>query len=177
MSKNAGARPWRVFYTMARAEKRCEERLDERQIDVFLPKRVTLRTWSTRKKRVIEPLFMNYIFARVDERERLSVLRTDGIVRCVSFRGKPATISDAEIEQLKLTQKVPDRLAVDALRPPIGKKVTLVKGPLQGLTGEVIQHRGQLHVLVQVESIQQSVRVEVPSDWVQGTNLPVGASA
>ncbi len=158
---------WRVFYTRARAEKKCEERLERRQVDVLLPKRAVMRQWSDRKKKVIEPLFRNYIFARVDEKDRLCVLRTPGIVRCVSFRGEPARLRSEEIDQLKRTQQAPDRLAVVDLRPPIGEEVTVTEGPLQGLSGEVLEHRGQTYVLVRVEAIRQAVKVQVPADWVQ----------
>lgn len=162
-----GARTWRVFYTMARAEKKCETRLERLGIEVFLPKRTAIRQWADRKKKVVEPLFRNYLFSRVDEAERLRVLRTNGIMRCVSFRGEPARLREDEIEQLKLTQKTPERLAVESLRPAIGEAVTITCGPLQGLRGEVTQHRGQLYLLVRVESIRQAIKVEVPADWVE----------
>jgi len=158
---------WRVFYTRARAEKKCETRLEQRSVEVFLPKRAVVRQWADRTKKVIEPLFRNYIFARVDEAERMRVLRTNGIVRCVTFRGEPARLRDEEVDQLRLTQGAPDRLSVMDLRPPVGTEVTVTGGPLQGLSGEVTEHRGQVHVLVRVESIRQAVKVEVPADWVE----------
>lgn len=161
-------RTWRVFYTRARAEKKCEEELERRGIDVFLPKCEIVRQWSDRKKKVIEPLFPNYIFAHVDERERLQVLRTPGITRCVSFGGRPATISDEEIEQLKITQNEPHRLSlIDVVMPEIGEEVEIKEAPLRGLKGRVLEHRGQMHVVVQVHAIRQAVRVNVPAAWVE----------
>ena len=103
-------RKWRVFYTQARAEKKCEERLVQRGVEVYLPTHKVVRQWKDRKKKVIEPLFRNYIFAHVDEQERLHVLKTPGIVRCVSFGGTPAEVDEGEIEQLKIAQKDPKRL-------------------------------------------------------------------
>ncbi|MFP4228422.1 MAG: transcription termination/antitermination NusG family protein, partial [Salinivenus sp.] len=43
---------WRVFYTRARAEKKCETRLQDRGIDVLVPKKTEIRQWSDRKKKV-----------------------------------------------------------------------------------------------------------------------------
>ena len=167
------AQYWRVFYTAPRAEKKSEERLIERQIEVFLPKYTTVRQWKDRKKKVVEPLFRNYIFAHVDERERLQVLQTQGIVRCVTFSGKLATISNDEIEQLKITQNDPKRLALmGQWMPEVGKKVTLVEGPLKGLRGEVMQHRGQMHIIVRVTAIRQAIRVNVPAEWVRADPVP-----
>ena len=154
-------RVWRVFYTRARAEKKCEERLDDRRINVLLPKRAVQRQWSDRTQRVVEPLFRNYIFAKVNEKERLRVLRTRGIVRCVTFRGEPARLREEEAEQLQRTQQAPGRLEAVDLRPEIGTPVVVTDGPLQGLTGRVLEHRGRAHVFIRVESVQQSVKVEI----------------
>ena len=160
-------RKWRVFYTQSRAEKQCEERLEKRRIDVYLPKNEVVRQWKDRKKKIIEPLFRNYIFARVDEQERLSVLKTPGIVRCVSFGGAPAELDAAEVEQLKIAQQDPARLRlVDTPLPPLGETVTITEGPLRGLCGEVFEHRGQYHVMLRITAIQQAVRVHVPAAWL-----------
>lgn len=160
-------RTWRVFYTRARAEKKCEQRLDDRRIDVLLPTRTVVRQWSDRTKEVVEPLFRNYIFAQVDEKDRLRVLQTPGIVRCVSFRGEPARLREEEVEQIRRTQEAPDRLSVVDLRPPVGATVTVTEGPMQGLTGEVREHRGQTYVLVRVEAVRQAIKVQVPASAVE----------
>lgn len=167
MSDPNSSRVWRVFYTRARAEKKCETRLEDRRIDVLVPKKKEIRQWSDRKKEVTVPLFRNYLFARVDEKDRLHVLRTPGIVRCVHFDGAPARLREETVEQLQTAQKAPDRLSVADFRPPVGKTVTVTKGPLQGLTGTVQQHRGQMHILVRVKAIRQAMKVEVPADWVE----------
>ncbi len=166
-TETTDSRKWRVFYTRSRAEKQCEERLEQRRIDVFLPKNEVVRQWKDRKKKVIEPLFRNYIFARVDEQERLTALKTPGIVRCVSFGDAPAEVDTAEIEQLKIAQQDPARLRlVDAPLPTLGAPVTITEGPLRGLCGEVTEHRGQYHLILHITAIRQAVRVHVPAAWV-----------
>ena len=160
---------WRVFYTHPRAEKKCEERLYDRHIEVFLPTHTIVRQWSDRKKKVVEPLFRNYIFAHVNESERLRVLQTDGIVRCVSFNGKAAIIADDEIEHIRQVISLGGEFAVvDYVpRPSVGSKVIVTEGPLQGLSGEVREHRGQTHVLVAIAAIRQAISINVPAGWVE----------
>lgn len=159
---------WRVFYTRARAEKRCEVLLHERNIEVFLPTQTVVRQWGDRKKKIVEPLFPNYIFAQVEEEGRLRVLQTPGIVRCVSFDGTPARMTDEEIEQLKIAQREPHRLRrLDVPMPTIGEEVTITEAPLRGLRGKVTEHRGQMHLIVQVAAIRQALRVQVPAEWVR----------
>jgi transcription antitermination factor NusG len=160
---------WRVFYTDPRAEKKCEERLYDRHIEVFLPTHTVLRQWSDRKKKIVEPLFRNYIFAHVDERDRLRVLQTEGIVRCVSFNGQPAVVSDEEIEYIRQVISHGGEFAVvDYVpRPSVGSKVIVTEGPMRGLRGEVREHRGQTHILVSIAAIRQALRVNIPATWVE----------
>jgi len=160
------ARAWRVFYTRARSEKKCEERLQERSVEVLVPKRIVQSRWSDRTKRIEEPLFRNYVFANVNEKERLQVLRVPGIVRSVTFEGTPARLRADEVENLRLLMKAQERLSVVDLRPQVGSTVTLTDGPLQGLTGEVMEHRGRTSLLVRIDSIQQAIRVEIAAGWV-----------
>lgn len=172
MSSSSPNRIWRVFYTRARAEKKCEDRLEDRGIEVLVPKKKEVRQWSDRTKEVTKPLFRNYLFAEVDEKGRLRVLRTPGVVRCVHFGGEPARLREETVERLQKIQSEPERLSAADLRPQVGETVVLTGGPdsLQGLTGEVLEHRGQTFVLVRVEAVRQAVKVQVDARWVEETS-------
>lgn len=160
-------RPWRVFYTRSRWERKVEESLERSGIEVFLPKRVVARQWSDRKRRVVQALFPGYIFSRVDKRDHLRVLQTDGVVRAISFNGKPAIVPEVDIEVLQALQKDPERLeAIRIPLPAVGTPVVINQGPFLGLHGEVIEHRRRIFVVIQVPSICQAVKIEIPADWV-----------
>lgn len=158
---------WRVFYTRARAEKKCEQRLRDLQFEVFLPKRSVVRKWKDRTRSVNVPLFPNYIFACLDERERLQVLHVAGIVRCISLGDGPVVVREEEIGQMKLMQKKPGWLEpLDIPLPAAGSDVVIERGVLRGLKGRVVERRGRVHLVVRVASIKQSVRVVVPAEDV-----------
>lgn len=160
--------PWRVFYTRARAEAKCEQRLQSDRIEVFLPKRTVVRQWSDRKQKVGQPLFQNYIFARVNERERIAVLQSPGIVQCVTFGGRPATVTQDEIDRLRIMQTRPEWLEpAEALLPGVCNEVTIDAGPLRGLSGVVVEHRGTTHLVVQIPSVKQAVKVIMPATYTQ----------
>ena len=164
---------WRVFYTRPRAEKQCHKRLEEAGIRSFLPTCTEYSTWTDRKKKITRPLFSNYIFAHVDEADRLEVLRTRGITHCVRFGTSYAELSEAEIEQIRLTQAARDHLSLWSYsQPRPGEIVTLKEGPMKGLKGEVLQQRGASYVVVRIDAIRQAIRVLVPSEWV--TRTPEG---
>lgn len=169
----ARTKHWRVFYTSPRTEKKCEERLLASRLDVFLPKRIVVRQWKDRRMKVEEPLFQSYIFAHVDERERIRVLQVPGIVRCLAFGGALAALSDAEVEQLKIAQNDPERLvATGASLPVPGTPVTVEVGPLRGLRGEVVEHRGQTHVVIHIAALRQAVRVRIAAAWLRTADRP-----
>lgn len=166
--RETSAKSWRVFYTRARAEKKCEKQLEDDRIEVFLPKRTVVRQWSDRRQKVVLPLFPNYLFARVNERERIAVLRSSGIARCVTFCGRPAAVTEEEIDRLQIMQARTEWLEpAEKPRPDVGEEVIIESGPLEGLTGVVVEHRGDTHLVVEIPSIKQAVKVVIPVGSVQ----------
>ncbi len=161
-------RIWRVFYTQPRAEFKAEERVEAAGIEVFVLKRETVRQWSDRKKKITEPVFKSYLFARVHEAERLEVLQTPGIIKTVNFGGKFAEVSEEEMNQLRLAQFEPRRLALyDLQLPARGERVIVTQGPMKGLAGEVMEHRGEQYLVIRIHAIQQALKVNVPAEWVR----------
>lgn len=159
-------RLWRAFTVRPRAEKRVAERLAAQDLEVLLPLRTALHQWSDRKKAVAVPLFPGYVFAHVDERERLDALATDGVVRTVGFGGVLAEVSEPEIALIRALAEVPGHVeAVVREAFPAGAEVVLVNGPLKGVRGHVAGHPRDRYLTVEVASLRQAVRVQVPADW------------
>ena len=160
-------RKWRVFYTNHRAEKKCEERLAKKGVEVFLPTCEVQSVWKDRVKMISEPLFPNYIFARVDECQRLDVLKTQGIVRCLTFGSKLAEVTGEEIEQLMITQRDPSQVAnVVAWVHSVGEQVEVTAGPFTGLRGVVLEQRGRIHVLIRIHAIRQAIKISIQQSWL-----------
>ena len=159
-------RVWRVFYTKPRAEKRVETRLLAAGLDVFLPMRTTIRQWSDRKQRVSVPLFPAYLFARVDERERLAVLEDEGVVKTVHFGGALAAVPEREMALIRTLAESPEYVeTVTREAFPVGAEVYVSRGPLAGVHGRVIGHPRELYLIVEVPSVQQAVRIQMPAAW------------
>ena len=126
-----------------------------------------VRQWSDRKKTIVEPLFRNYLFAHVDEWERIRVLEAPGIVHCLAFCGKPVTIPEEEITRIRYLEHAGSHLEVIQARLPKGVPVVVTEGLMQGLTGELLEYRGQRRVVVRIYSIRQVVSLNLPRDWVK----------
>jgi len=160
------ARAWRAFTVRPRAEKRVAARLRGQGLEVLLPLRTALHQWSDRLRRVEVPLFQGYVFAHVSERERLDALTADGVVRTVGFGGVLAEVSPDEVALIRALAEVPGEVEAVARRAfPAGAEVVLVNGPLRGVRGTVAGHPREQYLTVDVPSLRQSLRVQVPADW------------
>ncbi len=153
---------WLVFYTKPRHEFKAETEIAANDIEVFLPKITVLKKWSDRKKKVTEPLFKSYIFARCNEKERMQILQLKSIVTNVHFMGKPAHIPDWEIEGLKKMLEADLEIKVtDELRQ--GAIVKIIDGPLAGIKGIVKDAKqGKKEVAITIELLNRTVVACVP---------------
>ena len=107
---------WLAIYTKPRNEKKVEEKLTNAGYEVYLPLQTMLKQWSDRKKKVQVPLIPSYVFVKVSDQERLSVLQHPGILNFVFWLNKPAVVREDDIQRLKFYLKEDDcEIVVDSL--------------------------------------------------------------
>ena len=151
---------WYALYTRSRHEKKVERQLDDKGIESYLPLRKVLHQWSDRKKWVEEPLFRCYVFVHVNAKDRLRALQTYGAVRVVSFNGKPAVVKEVEIEKIRrILREIPT--VESCLNVKEGDIVEIVRGPLVGLRGRLVQIRNEHRLVMAIDSIHQALRFNV----------------
>lgn len=164
--KNLPHKKWFAIYTLPRAEKKVAERLEKAGIRHYLPLFKQLKKWSDRKKWVEEPLFKSYLFVQISESEYYKVLNTHGVVRYITFSGKAVPVPENELNIIKkLLIEYPDELEViENLEP--GTPIEIIAGPMMGVTGELIDYRGEKRASIKVEYINQSVLINIPSSFL-----------
>src|ERR1043166_346400 len=111
---------WFALWTRSRHEQVVREQLEHKQIEAFLPTVTRWSRWKDRKKKIDWPLFPGYCFARFNPRDRLPILKCNGVVSIISFEGEPAAIPEHEITGIR--QLVDSDLAFDPC--PIDRKST-----------------------------------------------------
>jgi transcription antitermination factor NusG len=151
---------WYAVYTRSRHEKTVATKLEEKQLEVFLPVRTVLRRWKDRRKEVSLPLFSSYVFVRIPMSERLRVLQTPGVVLMLSEGSRPVPIPQDQIASIQ--KLVASGLKYDPY-PYLkeGMQVNVVRGPLEGVTGILIEKRKQHMLVLSVDLIQQSAALQV----------------
>jgi transcription antitermination factor NusG len=160
---------WYACYTRARAEKRVEQLLLERNLGAYLPTITRTQVWADRKKLVVFPLFASYVFGRFGLHELHRVLTIPGIATVVHHAGRPAAIPDAEIENIR---RLAFGLAHSDQQPELqpfqeGQWVRVADGPFLGLEGVVIQLRGRHRVLAGLRAIGQGLSIEIDRHLLQ----------
>ena len=152
---------WYAVRTRSRHEKRVHAQLADRPgIDVFLPLRERRSRWKDRVKRVQEPVFPGYCFARFRRPDRLGVLKAAGVVGLVGGSGEPEPIPDREIEAIRTL--VGSRLHYEPF-PFLteGMVVEVTRGPLMGVRGRLLRKDREYRVVLSVTLIRQAVSVEI----------------
>ncbi len=157
---------WYAVYTKSQFEKKIEEELESKGVEVFLPTIKELRQWTDRKKWVTIPMFKNYLFVNIDFKDRFKVLQCNGVVKIVSFNNKPIAIPDEQINSLKLILKKPDKVKVEPYIN-IGEEVIVTGGFFKGVRGIITKQLGSNNVVITLESINQSVSVIVEPELIK----------
>lgn len=155
---------WCVLYTYPNYEKKVLKVATQKNITCFLPTQKVERTWSDRRKILEIPLFPNYLFVQVNKQNRFTILDILGVVRFVSLSGKPAIISDYEIDLIRKMTNGPE---VALEREFVnGDLVRIIEGPFMGLEGILFQKKGKHRLSIRINGINQSISISTSSQLV-----------
>jgi len=151
---------WFAIRTRSRHEKLVADQLERQDIESFLPLAKKTHKWSDRQKEVELPLFSGYSFARLilGSPDRVRVLQTHGVAGFVGVRGVGIPVPERQIESLKtlLTNQV---AVQDHPAIPIGQRVRITGGALDGVEGVLTAHKGERTLVISIEPIQRSLSI------------------
>ena len=160
--KRSSEQKWYAIYTNPRAEKLVRDRLVDEGVEVFLPLQKTYRQWSDRKKLIEKPLLSSYVFVKVKPVSFPKVYQTQGVVRFVSFEGKPASIPQNQIDNLRLLINSNAEVEISSEKFDRGDNVEVISGSLVGLTGELIKIGTHNRVVVRIDRLDQNLILKIP---------------
>jgi len=151
---------WYAVYSLSNHEKRVEQRLEAKGIEVFLPLSKVVKRWKNRTTATIQvPLFAGYVFVRIVPSERVKVLDTAGVLSLVGVAGKPTPLPDSEIEALRSSFRVREFEPYPYLS--VGQRARIRSGPLEGFEGIVVRKDNRLRFVLSIDLIMRSVAVHV----------------
>lgn len=144
------AKQWVAIYTRPKWEKKVNQLIQQQGIESFCPLIKSQRRWADRNKTIEIPLFNSYIFAQADSIEQFKIQQTSGVVSLVYHCGKPATITNEEICQIKVLIKkgYSELESISIEEIDVGDKIKVREGILSDWHGEVITVKGKSIVMV-----------------------------
>jgi transcriptional antiterminator RfaH len=161
---------WYLIYTKPRHEKKVHNRLAEMNMNSFLPLTKKLKTWHDRKKYVNEPLFPSYVFIHLDDMQGYyKGMDTEGALYYVRVGKEIARVNDNVVNNIRLLVDRESDIEVSTSYFKPGQELLIRKGPLTGLSCEMVQFNGSRKVLVRVNLLQRNLLMMLPSDHIMTT--------
>src|SRR5580658_4480440 len=158
---------WFAFRVRPRHEKQVSIALRQKGFAEFLPLYKSKRQWADRTKVVEMPLCPGYIFCSTSRSLIVPVLMTSGVIDVVRAGTNPLPADKAEIDALQQTVSVDVPLeAWPYTEVGDSSSFTILRGPLAGLTGILVEVRRSQRLILSVNLLRRSVLVEVHPDWV-----------
>ena len=165
---------WFALYVQVNHEKEVFKRVEQKEIECFLP---LLETWSKRRdrrKKIHLPLFPGYVFVRtvLDNYTNVNILKTPGAIHILRNSEGPLPIPDFQIENLKTVLNSSAEVSLHSYLK-VGEWVQVVKGPFAGCMGILVrQNPKKGRLVVSVDLIQRSVSVEMNVEDVEPVEAP-----
>ena len=157
---------WYAIHTRSHFEQKVYDGLRGKAIEAFLPRIQMLSRRKDRRKKILVPMLPGYIFVHMDgdPEHYWDIIKTVGVVRMIGFEGKPVPANDEEVKALMILDGT-DRTVHNKAYMKRGDRVMIMEGPLKGLVGLYLRHKGQSDkVVVSVELLKRSLAVEI-GDW------------
>jgi transcriptional antiterminator NusG len=152
---------------------KVETSLRNKGYEVFAPSYDVARIVAGRERKIAAPLFPGYIMSAFDPGYRLPVLTVPGVIRILGTSTALTPISEMEIEAIRRT--IASGLnyePIESFQP--GEPVQVQKGPLAGIRGEVVYHKGKHRLVIKIAALNdRAVSVEVDQMIVTRLDSPM----
>ncbi|MBR6622041.1 MAG: UpxY family transcription antiterminator [Bacteroides sp.] len=162
-------RKWYVAYVRLFHERKTAERLAAMGIESFVPVREEIHQWSQRKKKVMRVLIPQMIFIHATQKERMEALTLASISHYMVLRGEhtPAVIPDRQMQQFMFMVDYSTE-TIEMFTSPLepGQSIKVIKGPLSGMEGELIEIDGKSKVVVRLDLLG-CAGVDMPIGYVE----------
>lgn len=162
-------RKWYVAYVRLFHERKTAEKLAAMGIECFVPIREEIHQWSQRKKKIQKVLIPQMIFIHATQAERMKALTLSAISHYMVLRGEhtPAVIPDRQMQQFIFMVDYSEE-TIEMYNSPLepGQAIKVIKGPLAGLEGELLEIEGKSKVMVRLDLLG-CAGVDMPVGYVE----------
>ena len=155
-------RIWYVLHVYPRTETVVNDHLAIMRVFHYLP--LVRKETKVQRRKVVRyiPVFPGYVFARLFPEERMTIIRTQHIVRTIEVTDPRRMIH--QLRQVEHACRLPADLRL-AESFTAGDCVRVVSGPLRGLEGQVRRLGGATSIVLTVDILGRALEATVsPAD-------------
>jgi transcriptional antiterminator NusG len=160
---------WFVIQIRSRHEAKVELALQQKGLEIFLPRVEVPSRRQDRKLRLRIPLFPGYLFVHTALALPAyhDIIRLQGVVRLLGANGIPMPVPSEKVDSIKAI--------VESDKPyspwpylKQGMQVCIMEGPLAGTVGIILRsEEKKRRLVVAVDLFQRSVAVELDDEAVE----------
>lgn len=155
---------WYAVYTKPGQEKAFARDMMNRGAGYFLPLIKQRQADERRPRFSFIPLFTGYVFLRGNAGHRRAAFGTNRIVRMIGVKDRELFLRELNIVHTAVTNRKVGICDAGAVK---GKKVRITDGPLKGMEGTVLQRKNKKELVIQLDSIDQALRIAIDSDRIE----------
>jgi transcription antitermination factor NusG len=152
---------WLALQVRMRTEHQVADALRSKGYEEFLP----TSPRQPQSERLVKPLFPGYVFCRATPEIQGLIVTTPGVIRIVSFGGKPALIDADELASIRVMVEAGVPVST-AMGFQVGDRVRIDAGPLRGVVGVLKQVDKRTRLIVSINMMMRTVATEVKTDWL-----------
>jgi transcription antitermination factor NusG len=178
LATERSTKPWYAVQTRQGSERITSTLLACKGYEVYYP----VRPPADSRQRKESPLFPSYLFCRSSGDILGLIVSTPGVVRLLGIPGKPEPVPEEEVEGVRRLLAVGRQVGAHYDTQP-GTWVRIKKGPLSGVTGQVVGQAANRRLVVSVQLLQRSVSIALEPSWLEPSgpepsiNVPMDAHA
>lgn len=129
---------WYLVYTKPKCEKKVAAALTKRKIESFCPQNRKQVQHLRKSKLVYEPLFCSYIFVYTEEINISMISGAENVLNLVYWKGKPAIITDGEIELIRGFIKDFQQIKLEKIKVNPEEKARILNRPTYIMDGNIL---------------------------------------
>jgi transcription antitermination factor NusG len=156
---------WFALQVRPACEQMASSILSSKGYEQYLPLHIPRGGKVRARKCAPLPLFPGYLFCRFNASANAPIVTTPGVIRIVGIGKTPVAIKDEEIADIRALERCDQ-----TVRPfpflKIGDPVRVVRGPLAGVQGLLVNVKNSYQFVVSIDLLCRSIAIDIDAQWI-----------
>ncbi len=160
---------WYVLYVRHNTEIKVESHLKNEEYTCYLPIHTVYREYKGKRISIDRPLISGLVFVYIHADEIPVIEQFPNVYRFFRHRetNAPVVIPDKQMADFRfMTDLSGEQIQVIAETIPAGTLVTIVKGSMQGIQGELVKYNKHYCIVVRLNELGCAL-VNIPISYIR----------